>query len=80
MSFLTIVFILILVYFLSKPLRNIMNAVFGDKEQHYDSQSQQSTGSQKTSNKTSMNTESKNRIIKDDEGEYVDYEEIKDNK
>jgi hypothetical protein len=74
MSLLGLIFFGIIIYFLYKNLRGIFGEVFGSshKQQPY----RQNPDEQTTAN----NKPEKNKIVKEDEGEYVDFEEIKDDK
>ncbi len=65
-----------IIYFLYKRIHAIYNVLFGN---HPDNRHQGPTTRPDNSRQTQRNKqESGNRIIHDDEGEYVDFEEIKD--
>lgn len=79
LSFLFFIFLLVLffVFFGVSLVRGVLGALFGKRPNQYNSQTyQQQT---KNNNQSSQQKQSnQKKIIDADEGEYIEYEEIKD--
>lgn len=75
---LSLILIGFIIYLFVKSVRGIFHSVFGTP-QDYNSQRRQTTTQQKRSQKVSEE-ENKDSIVPDGAGEYVDFEEVKDDK
>jgi len=75
MSLIGLLFFGIIIYFLFKNLGGIFGEIFGTPQRH---QTNNPADNQNAAAKDSKSD--KNKIVKEDEGEYVDFEEIKDDK
>ena len=74
MSLFGIFIVGLILYYLYKHLRAIVHVLFGSNQQP----TQQQQTSRQNRQQQPPKPESGNHIIHDDEGEYVDFEEIKD--
>ena len=73
MSLTSFILLLILLWLLWKPLKIISNTLRNDQARQ-----QTSTRSRQQTSQAQKQPEQKNDIISDGEGEYIDYEEVKD--
>lgn len=75
MSLLGLIFFGLIIYFLFKNLRGIFGELFGSTQHH---EPNNYAGNQNAASQDAKSD--KDKIVKEDEGEYVDFEEIKDDK
>lgn len=75
MSLFGLIFFGLIIYFLFKNLRGIFGELFGSSQHH----EPKNYGSNQNAAPQDPKSD-KNKMVKEDEGEYVDFEEIKDDK
>lgn len=68
----------VLIYLLTKPVREILNAISGKSEVRH--HQQRPNAQARTADRKSRAEDDKDDIVPDGAGEYVDFEEIKDDK
>ncbi|MBQ8099493.1 MAG: DUF4834 family protein [Bacteroidaceae bacterium] len=76
MGLLEIILFCIIIYYVFKYLKEIVHTLFSPSAKNYNQRTTQQGSSSQRKQPEAKPQESGNRIIKDDEGEYIDFEEV----